>query len=252
MARQIDTSRRDLRMTDAAPANSASVTGQADLSHPAEEGAIYLRMTLAIQTLIVIGLGVFAWRRDWENVFLTVLVIALTMLPAFVSKRWRIYVPPEFQLIAALFIFLSLFLGSARDYYYRFWWWDIVLHTGSGFLLGIVGWISLFLLNKTDRIPAGMRPGFLCFFAVTFAVFLGVIWEIFEFIVDRISPAINMQSNETGVVDTMHDLIVDTIGAVIVALMGLAYIKSGKYSFVVDAVRRFTRRNQRLFKGKES
>ena len=67
---------------------------------------------------------------------LTVIVIALTMLPAFVSKRYRIIVPPEFQFIAAAFVFLSLFLGSAADYYYRYWWWDIVLHTGSGFLLG--------------------------------------------------------------------------------------------------------------------
>jgi len=228
---------------------TAPVQGREDRSHPADEGGTYLRMTLAIQGLILVGLGVFLWRRDWENVFLTVIVIGLTLVPAFVSRRYRIYVPPEFQLIAAVFVFLSLFLGSARDYYYRFWWWDIVLHTGSGFLLGIVGWISLFLMNKTDRLPAGIRPGFLCFFAVTFAVFLGVMWEIFEFIVDRISPATNMQSNETGVVDTMYDLIVDTLGAVIVALMGLAYARTGKYSFLVDAIRRFTSRNQRLFKG---
>jgi hypothetical protein len=236
-------------MSDLAPESAApDPAARQGFSHPAEHEGIYIRMTLAIQTLIVVGLAIFLWRRDWENVFLTVIVIALTMLPAFVSKKYRIYVPPEFQLIAAVFVFLSLFLGSARDYYYRFWWWDIVLHTGSGFLLGIVGWISLFLLNKTDRLPPGIRPGFICFFAVTFAVFLGVMWEIFEFVVDQIDPNINMQSNETGVVDTMHDLIVDTLGAVIVALMGLAYAKSGKYSFLVDAVRRFTRRNPRLFR----
>src|SRR5688572_24880802 len=66
-----------------------------------------------------------------------------------------------------------------------------------------------------------MRPEFLCFFAVTFAVFLGVLWEIFEFAVDKIAPIVNMQSGETGVADTMHDLIVDTLGAIVVALMGL-------------------------------
>jgi hypothetical protein len=230
---------------------SAKESG-ADLSHPSVEGAVYIRATLAIQGLILVGLCVFLWKHDWENVFLTTIVIALTMLPSFVSKKYRVYIPPEFQLIAAAFVYLSLFLGSARDFYYRYWWWDIVLHTGSGFLLGIVGLISLFLLNKTDRLPAGIKPSFLCFFAVTFAVFLGVLWEIFEFIVDRIAPAVNMQSNETGVVDTMQDLIVDTLGATIVALMGLAYLKSGKYSFVVDAVRRFTSRNSRLFKSNDN
>lgn len=218
-----------------------------DLSQPADDGGVYIKYTLWIQTFLAISLVLFILRRDWENVFLTTIVIALTMLPTFVSRRYRVYIPPEFQLIAAAFIFLSLFLGSARDFYYRYWWWDIVLHTGSGFLLGVIGWITLFLLNRTDRLP-GIRPGFMCFFAVTFAVFLGVIWEIFEFAVDRIAPAVNMQSNETGVVDTMHDLIVDTLGAVIVAMMGLAYAKTGKYSFLIDAVRRFTTKNPKIFR----
>jgi len=221
-----------------------------DLSQPADQGTTYIRWTLVIQGFLVLSMVGFIIRHDWENVFLTTLVIALTILPAFVSRRYRIYVPPEFQLIAVVFTFLSLFLGSARDFYYRFWWWDIVLHITSGFLLGVIGWITLFLLNETDRLPQGIKPAFLCFFGVTFAVFLGVIWEIFEFTVDQMWPSINMQSNETGVVDTMYDLIVDTIGAVIVALMGLAYARSGKYSFLVDAVRRFTSRNPRLFRSK--
>jgi hypothetical protein len=45
----------------------------------------------------------------------------------------------------------------------------------------------------------------------------------------------------------MQDLIVDTAGAIIVALMGLAYAKSGRYSFVVDGVRGFVQKNPRLF-----
>ena len=217
----------------------------------ASNQSISARLTLLIQAALALGLVLFALRRDWENVFLTAVVIGLTLLPAFVWRQYRVYVPPELQLIAAAFVFLSLFLGSARDFYYRFWWWDVVLHTGSGFLLGIVGWIVLFLLNQTDRIPKGMRPAFLCFFAVTFAVFLGVLWEIFEFTVDRMWPAVNMQSNETGVADTMYDLIVDTAGAVVVALMGLAYAHSGRYSFLVDAVRAFVQKNPKLFRGKD-
>jgi hypothetical protein len=217
-----------------------------------EHQRLYIRFTLVIQAALVIGLVLFTLRRDWENVFLTVMVIGLTLVPTFVLRKYRVYIPPEFQLIAAAFVYLSLYLGSARDFYYRFWWWDIVLHTGSGFLLGIVGWIALFVLNKTERLPPGIRPEFLCFFAVTFAVFLGVLWEIFEFAVDQIAPSVNMQSNETGVVDTMYDLIVDTAGAIVVALMGLAYAKSGRYSFVVDGVRSFIQKNPSLFRKNEN
>ena len=218
-------------------------------SDPAER-SVYLKLTLALQAALALGLLLTFLRKDWENAFLTTLVILITLWPAVLSRRYRIFVPPEFQFIAAAFVFLSLFLGSVADYYYKYWWWDIVLHTGSGFLLGIVGFLSLFLLNRTDRIPRGMSAEFLCFFSVTFAVFLGVIWEIFEFVVDRIAPAINMQSNETGVVDTMQDLIVDTIGAAIVAAMGWAYLKTGRYSFLADGVRGFVARNPDLFRSR--
>lgn len=214
---------------------------------PDESPVFYARLTLAIQALMVVGLVFFLWHRDWENVFLTIIVIALAMFPAFLSHHYRVFVPPDFQLAAVGFVFLTLFLGSATDLYYHFWWWDDLLHTSSGFLLGIVGWIVLFLMNETDRLPAGIKPVFLCFFGVTFAVFLGVIWEIFEYTVDSLWPAINMQSRETGVVDTMNDLIVDAIGATIVAFMGWAYSRSGKYSFLVDRFKYFVQKNPRLF-----
>jgi hypothetical protein len=217
---------------------------------PAANRNISRTLTILIQAAIAIGFIIFSLRRDWENVFLSLVVMALTLLPAFAWRRYRLYLPPEFQLIAAAFVFLSLFLGSARDFYYRFWWWDIVLHTGSGFLLGIVGFIALYLLNRTDRLPPEVSPAFRCFFGVTFAVFLGVLWEIFEFVADEINPYWNMQTRETGVADTMYDLIVDTLGAVMVALMGLAYFKKGRYSFVADAVQGFIKKNPRLFRKK--
>lgn len=211
------------------------------------ERNVYLAATLLIQGVLAVGLARFVFLRDWENVFLTAAVILLTLAPAVLGRRYRVVVPPEFQLISAAFVFLSLYLGSARDLYYKYWWWDYALHTGSGFLLGIVGFVALFLLNQTDRLPAGVRPSFACFFGVTFAVTLGVLWEVLEFAVDEAMPAVNMQSRETGVVDTMHDLIVDTAGAVAVALMAYAYAKTGRFSFIGDGVRAFVVRNPRLF-----
>lgn len=213
---------------------------------PDDSRNLYLGITFVLQLLLVLGLLLFLWKRNWENVFLTAVVIALTLVPVFLSRRYRVILPPEFELISAVFVFLSLFLGSAFDWYYKLWWWDLVLHACSGFLLGIIGFIVLFVMNRTDRIPKGIRPSFLCFFGVTFAVTLGVVWEIFEFTVDRLWPYVNMQSNETGVVDTMEDLIVDTLGAIVVAAMGYAYIKTGRYSFVADGVQRFLKKKPRL------
>jgi hypothetical protein len=218
------------------------------MSPPNEDHrSLATRLTLVIQAALVVGLAVFVWRSDRENMFLTVLVIGLTLLPVFLARRHRIIIPPDFQLASAIFVFLSLFLGSAVDLYYRYWWWDMVLHAGSGFLFGMVGFLTIFLLNQSDRIPPGMRPAFVCLFAVTFAVTVGVVWEIFEYVMDLLAPSLNMQTGETGVHDTMNDLIVDTVGAVVVAAMGWAYMKSGRYSFIADAVHGFVRRNPQLF-----
>jgi hypothetical protein len=225
----------------AAPRDAAPAPG-----YPAGERRIYLALTYCIQGILGMGLLLFVLRRNWENVFLTAIVILLTLVPAFLFRRYRVVIPAEFQLVATAFVFLSLFLGSALDFYYHFWWWDLVLHTASGFLLGIIGFLALFVLNQTDRLRPGMTPAFISFFGVTFAVTLGVAWEIFEFVADTVRPGLNMQSTETGVRDTMVDLIVDTAGAVAVALMGYAYLKRGRYSFIADGVRAFIRKNPRL------
>jgi hypothetical protein len=223
-----------------------STTGAAPLSASARR--FTSRATLFLQLWLVVAFIVFVLRRDRENVFLTLAVIGLTVVPAYVLRRSRVYVPPEFQLIAVLFVFLSLFLGSAGDFYDRFWWWDVLLHTGSGFLFGIVGWIVMFLLLETDRLPRAIGPALLSAFGICFAVTLGVVWEIFEYGVDLLWPRINMMSHETGVADTMHDLIVDLIGALLVGVIGYAYTRRGRFSFVIDAVRRFMHRNPRLFR----
>ena len=209
---------------------------------------IHRTFTLLIQAALAFGLILFAARSDWENVFLTLTAIGLTLLPAFIGWRFRVYLPSDFQLISTAFIFSSLFLGSAMDFYFRFPWWDKALHAGSGFLLGIVGCITLFVVNRTDRLPRGVRPSFLCLFGLTFSILLGVLWEIFEFAVDRVVPWTNMQRGETGVADTMNDLIVSLLGAVVTALMGWAYSRTGRFAFIDDGIRRFMRTNRRLFR----
>ena len=56
-----------------------------------------------------------------------------------------------------------------------------------------------------------------------------------------------MQVVETGTTDTMVDMIVNTIGAAVVALLGYLYSRSGRESFIVDGVWKFVRRNPHLF-----
>jgi hypothetical protein len=211
------------------------------------EWSIALGLTLLLQLVVAVGLVVFVARREWPHAFFAALTIALTVVPAMVSRRLRLFVPPELQLVAVAFVFFSEFLGSAQHFYDRFWWWDSALHLGAGVLMGVAGMLVVLLLYRTTTRPPNMPPVFFCLFAFTFSVTLGVMWEIYEFTIDRLVPGMNAQHAETGVVDTMKDLIVDTVGAALVAGLGWIHLHTGRFSFLVDVLRDFVRRNPRWF-----
>ncbi|MDX1579126.1 MAG: hypothetical protein R3266_11610, partial [Gemmatimonadota bacterium] len=143
------------------------------------------------------------------------------------------------------------FLGEVRGYYLRFWWWDIALHTASGFLLGILGFLLVHVLNETENVEVHLRPRFVALFAFMFAVGLGALWEIFEYSMDVIF-GMDMQKamlgDPSGLTDTMWDLIVDTVGAAVIAVMGFGYLKTqGNASFLEQWIDRFIEGNPRMF-----
>lgn len=204
-------------------------------------------ITIIVAAEIVYSIFMF----QWMNSFIAMLVLMITLLPVLLKNRLRVKVPTEFQLLFILFMFAALFLGEIRGFYERFWWWDIALHTTSGLMLGIFGFLLVYLLNESERIPLDMKPGFIAFFAFLFAVALGSLWEVFEFIMDQIF-GLNMQKamlgDPSGLTDTMWDLIVDSLGAFFISLLGYIYMLKRKESFVDAWIHKFIENNPRLFR----
>ena len=142
-----------------------------------------------------------------------------------------------------VFIYATLFLGNVQEYYARFWWWDFVMHTGSGIVLGLVGFLIIYALFKGERVVAS--PIWIAIFAFSFAVALGAVWEIFEFTMDQLF-GYGMQ--KSGLVDTMWDLIVDSVGALLASFVGWLYLK-GKRALLFDrAIDAFIEKNPQLFR----
>lgn len=207
--------------------------------------SVHAWLTAVLQLIMVVGLSVAIYERQWFNAFLVGIIICVTLLPAVVGRRFGVRIPSELELLAILFVFASLFLGEIRGYYARFWWWDVVLHTGSGLLLGIVGFLLVYVMNQHERIELHMKPGFVALFSFAFAVAVGAVWEIFEYAMDTLF-GLNMQ--KSGLVDTMWDLIVDTAGALVIAILGYAYMKAGTQSFIEKWIDKFVDANPRLFR----
>lgn len=200
--------------------------------------------TVFLIRLSLLGALIFsAYYANWIVVFASVATLILTFFPEMFERRYEIDIPEELEIVTALFIFAAIFLGEAHGFYTRFWWWDLVLHGGSAFVFGFIGFIILFVLQRTNKV--GASPFWIGVFSFCFAVAIGALWEIFEFIMDFYF-GFNMQ--KSGLFDTMSDLIVDSIGAFIVSLGGYVYLKSENEFIFGRTIRRFVRNNPHLFK----
>ena len=212
---------------------------------------IHRWISLIIVTIIGIEFVFVVAEGQWLSAALILIIAGILLAPTLFRDRVSVTVPYEFQLVILLFVFAALFLGEVRSYYDRFWWWDIVLHTTSGFLLGIFGFLLVYVLNENRHVEMSMRPRFVALFAFLFAVAAGAIWEIFEFAMDQFFDT-NMQKpmlgDPSGLTDTMWDLVVDTLGAAAIALLGGSAMHGKRHSFIDAWISKFIARNPGLFR----
>jgi hypothetical protein len=206
--------------------------------------SLHHRISLVLQLILFVGVLLAAWNRHWLAAAATFGILVVTLLPFLLGRRLNVFIPPELEALSILFVFASLFLGNVGGFYARFWWWDLVLHTASGFLLGIFGFLLVYVLNEKEEIELHMKPAFVALFAFMFSVGLGAIWEIFEYAMD-VAFRLGMQH---GLADTMADLIVDVVGAAIIAILGYGYLQTTEVdSFLERWIVRFIEANPKMF-----
>jgi len=229
---------------------------------------MYLLLRLIIVALAVVS----ALRGDFESVLLCVLSLWLFLMPSFLERKLKMELPSTLEKIILLFIFAAEILGEIGAYYIRYPWWDTMLHTLNGFLCAAVGFALVDILNESDKVKFQLNPFFMAVTAFSFSMTIGVLWEFFEFGMDHfflldmqkdtvlhtissvmLDPAggnarvqirditevvINGQPLglggylDIGLYDTMKDLLVNFVGAVLFSIIGFFFIKSrGKGRF---------------------
>lgn len=122
------------------------------------------------------------------------------------------------------FVLASVVAGEIFNAYEYYWWWDDMLHTVSGMIIGFIGLLMVYFLNA--RYHMTLRPTLVAVFAFTFAITIAVLWEVTEFAIDAFfgadmqrwnlpadAPLIGYDYQGSGLRDTMSDLIVGGIGS---------------------------------------
>jgi uncharacterized membrane protein YjdF len=212
---------------------------------------IYHWIVIFVATVMTIDLAIFLYSGLWQTAFLTLAIMAVILAPTLLGVRLPVKIPPEIQVLALLFVFAALFLGEIQRYYDRIPWWDQALHVSSGLLLGILGFLLVYVLNANKRIDLHLQPSFVALFAFLFAVSVGTLWEIFEFAMDTLF-GLNMQKakfgDPSGLTDTMWDLFIDVLGALVISVYGWWYMNDPEQSFIERWIEKFIARNPGLFK----
>ena len=220
---------------------------------------------LVLRLIVLATLVSSVIRGEYESAFICLLVLVLFMLPFFIQQNFGIELPSTLEIIILLFIFAAEILGELECYFITFPYWDSMLHTTTGFLCAATGFALIDILNRNSRIKFELSPIYVALAAFCFSMTVGVLWEFFEFGMDRIfhmdmqkdtvvssitsvmldptnknipvtidgitSVTVNGQELgfggylDIGLYDTMADLFVNFIGAVVFSTIGYFYIK---------------------------
>lgn len=164
--------------------------------------------------------------------FVSTATLCLSLLPLALAHRLSVRLPTSFLLFMTIFVFASIFLGEAFDFYDRVWWWDLALHGSAAIGFGVLGFLFVFMLFEGDRFAA--PPASLAFITFCVAMTLGAAWEVFEFAMDEV---FGLTMQKSGLRDTMGDLIVNGLGAILASFGGYIYLRyraAGPFGQVLD------------------
>lgn len=176
------------------------------------------------------------------NLFLVVITTAAILAPWIIESRYDIDIPDFLEVILIVMLFIAVVLGFLNDYYVNVKNFDKFTHALSGVTLSVVAFQTLYIFNKSKKNTFNIGSLSMSLFAYTFSITLLVIWEFYEFFIDTVSfnientDARNMQRyqwvNESlrfpqdyGLYDTMIDLWVGALGALVVVVVGYLLIR---------------------------
>ena len=217
---------------------------------------------------------------NYMNATLCVGTLILFSVTNMMEHKLNIDFPDLLEITVWLFIFSSEILGEINEFYIHIENWDLILHTTNGFIMAGIGYSLVELLNTNENIKVNLSPVYVAIVAISFSMTIGVFWEFFEYGVDKyfhkdmqkdtvINTIYSVTFNDKnevvkvpiesvvvngedwielydgyidiGLNDTMEDLFVNFIGAVIFSVFGYLYtIGKGKYAgnFIIKRKRK--------------
>lgn len=151
---------------------------------------------------------------DIYRLLITLTVIPVVLLPYLLQKIGNIKIPDTLETVYMIFIFFAYLLGSIVGIYNTVAHYDTIIHFFSGIVTAAFAYYVYMMLTKEK--PRNITTVIL--FVLGTVSLIAITWEVFEFVSDIISGKDAQHVLDTGVNDTMIDMIVALGGAILFSL----------------------------------
>ncbi len=154
------------------------------------------------------------------------------LLPRIFGKIFKFKITDNMEFVYVIFIILAHFVGSVVNLYNKVWWYDLFAHFLSGILTAI---LSLVIMNFL-KVYNDKNKLFNVIFIISFTLMIASLWEFLEYGADTFLKMNVQHSIETGVSDTMEDMLVAFLGSIIVSILYIIESKKTKKGFLRKAI----------------
>lgn len=192
---------------------------------PDPSRGVYL--TYLIQALILLSVAYSLTAGEYFLGFSAGIAFLLTLVPSLMTRNMRLCLPWEVNLFIAVSLYLHV-MGHVGGYYVLFApYYDKLTHLVSSVTVALLAFFAAVLAEHQGDIR--LTRAAIVIFILTFTLAAGAAWEIYEFTFDQ-TLGTDLQHGNTN---TMVDLIVDLIGAVIVAIFAaIALAREERVQFI--------------------
>lgn len=158
-------------------------------------------------------------------------LLTITVIIPNVLRKIKISINTNIELLYLILVFLSFTLGRIYNLYETISWFDTLVHFMSGKLTFIFGLIILKEFKKYDK-----KISFNILFSVMMTITLATLWELTEFGIDKIFKTEMQDVVKTGVDDTMKDILVAILSALLVIISYVYETKKNKKGLITTII----------------
>jgi hypothetical protein len=175
---------------------------------------------------MVISIIIAIWKRDWVWVVGTCIGLFISVLPSIIKKDAKFTLPWILDFLIALVTILHMG-GRLFDYYYTIENYQLLTRFFISVLVAFIGLSMIYILDehwdglRMDKYAMG-------FVTVIFTMAIGVILEFVKYI--NLTGIYYVKTNQV----LMLNLSTDTVAGIIIAIIGVNLIKTGKFDEITD------------------